>query len=54
MSGIGIFESGLSPITVFAATQPAKYITGVNYILEKDKSYTMVLSKMKMDHQDSQ
>ncbi len=45
VSGIGIFESGLSPITVFAATQPAKYITGVNYNLEKDKSYTMVLFK---------
>lgn len=44
-SSIGIFESGLSPITVFASTQPAKYITGVNYNLEKDKSYTMVLFK---------
>jgi len=44
-SSVGIFESGLSPITVFAATQPAKYITGVNYNLEKDKSYTMVLFK---------
>ncbi|MFA7326271.1 MAG: hypothetical protein WC121_06370 [Candidatus Kapaibacterium sp.] len=45
VSGIGIFESGLSPITVFAATQPAKYITGVNYDLKKDKSYTMLLYK---------
>ncbi|MER3329280.1 MAG: hypothetical protein RIF34_06850, partial [Candidatus Kapaibacterium sp.] len=44
-SAIGIFESGLSPITVFASTQPAKYITGVNYDLKKDKSYTMVLFK---------
>lgn len=44
-SSIGIFESGLSPITVFAATQPAKYITGVNYDLKKDKSYTIVLYK---------
>lgn len=44
-SGIGIFESGLSPITVFASTQPAKYITGVNYDLQKDKSYTIVLYK---------
>lgn len=45
VSGIGIFESGLSPITVFASTQPAKYITGVNYDLKKDKSYTMLLFK---------
>lgn len=44
-SAIGLFESGLSPITVFAATQPAKYITGVNFDLKKDKSYTMVLYK---------
>ncbi len=45
VSPIGIFESGLSPITIFAATQPAKYITGINYDLKKDKSYTMVLFK---------
>lgn len=42
-STAGIFASGLSPITIFTTTQPAKYIAGVNYDLEPNKSYTIVL-----------
>ena len=45
VSNIGLFEPGLSPITLFAATQPAQYITGVNINLEENKSYTLVLYK---------
>lgn len=44
-SGVGVYESGLSPITIFESTQPAKYITGVNFDLKPDKSYSMILYK---------
>lgn len=44
-SAVGVFASGFSPITVFASTQPAKYVTGVNFDLKPNKSYTMVLYK---------
>lgn len=45
VSLVGVFEAGFSPITIFESSQPAKYITGVNYNIEPDKSYTMVLFK---------
>jgi hypothetical protein len=45
VSSVGVFASGLSPITIFTSTQPAKYITGINFDLKPNSSYTLVLYK---------
>jgi len=45
VSDVGVFESGFAPITIFEASQPAKYITGINKELLPGKSYSIIIYK---------
>lgn len=44
ISGISITQSGYFPITVFAASQPINYLTGVIENIEQNKSYLLIIN----------